>query len=112
MVFFNPTFKPQTETSMRRLETRLQSNVLTRGKWKRKSGYIYQMGNAFCTYLSGDPSANTVGATANLLLIVNEAQDISTFKYDKDIEPTVASANATRPVSYTHLRAHETVLDL
>ncbi|MGD0752155.1 MAG: hypothetical protein ABSA23_12195 [Anaerolineales bacterium] len=101
MVFFNPTFKPQTETSMRRLEARLQSNVLTKGKWKRKSGYIYQMRNAFCTYLSGDPTANTVGATANLLLIVNEAQDISTFKYDKDIEPTVASANATRLFSGT-----------
>ena len=101
MVFFNPTFKPQTETSMRRLEARLQSNVLTRGKWKRKSGYIYQMKNAFCTYLSGDPAANTVGATANLLLVVNEAQDISTFKYDKDIEPTVASANATRLFSGT-----------
>ena len=101
MVFFNPTFKPQTETSMRRMEARLQSNVLTRGKWKRKSGYIYQMKNAFCTYLSGDPTANTVGATANLLLVVNEAQDISTFKYDKDIEPTVASANATRLFSGT-----------
>jgi hypothetical protein len=101
MVFFNPTFKPQTETRMRRLEARLQSNVLTKGKWKRKSGYIYQMRNAFCTYLSGDPTANTVGATANLLLVVNEAQDISTFKYDKDIESTVASANATRLFSGT-----------
>jgi hypothetical protein len=70
MVFFNPTFKPQTETSMRRLEARLQSNVLTKGKWKQKSGYIYQMKNAFCTYLSGDPTANTVGATANLLVVV------------------------------------------
>ena len=36
MVFFNPTFKPQTETSMRRLETRLRTNVLTRGKWKQR----------------------------------------------------------------------------
>jgi hypothetical protein len=110
MVFFNPTFKPQTETSMRRLETRLQSNVLTKGKWKRKSGYIYQMGNAFCTYLSGDPSANTVGGTANLLLVVNEAQDISTFKYDKDIEPMVASANATRLFSGTRW-TNETLLE-
>jgi len=38
IVFFNPTFKPQTETSMRRLETRLDSNILTLGKWKRRSG--------------------------------------------------------------------------
>ncbi len=55
MVFFNPTFKPQTETSMRRLESRLNSNILTLGRWKRRSGYIYQFNNAFCTYLSADP---------------------------------------------------------
>jgi hypothetical protein len=96
MVFMNPTFTPQTETSMRRLETRLVTNGLTRGKWNRKDGYIYTLGKAFCTYMSADPTANIVGATANRLLVVNEAQDISTFKYDKDIEPMVASANATR----------------
>ncbi len=101
MVFFNPTFKPQTETSMRRLETRLRTNVLTRGKWKRKSGYIFNMGNAFCTYMSADPSAHVVSATANLLLIVNEAQDISPFKYDKDLDPMVASTNATKLFSGT-----------
>src|SRR5512140_1241352 len=39
MVFFNPTFKPQTETSMRRLEGRLDTNILTLGRWKRRSGY-------------------------------------------------------------------------
>jgi len=49
MVFFNPTFKPQTETSMRRLESRLNSNILTLGKWKRCSGYIFEINNAFCT---------------------------------------------------------------
>ncbi len=101
MVFFNPTFKPQTETSMRRLETRLRTNVLTRGKWKRLSGYIYTMGQAFCTYMSADPTAHVVSATANLLLLVNEAQDISPFKYDKDLEPMIASSNATRLFSGT-----------
>ena len=45
IVFFNPTFKLQTETSMRRLETRLSSNILMLGKWKRRSGYIYQINN-------------------------------------------------------------------
>jgi hypothetical protein len=101
MVFMNPTFTPQTETSMRRLETRLTTNGLTRGQWNRKDGYIYTIGKAFCTYMSADPAANIVGATANRLLVVNEAQDISTFKYDKDVEPMVASANATRLFSGT-----------
>jgi hypothetical protein len=96
IVFFNPTFKPQTETSMRRLETRLQANILTLGKWKRRSGYIYQINNAFCTYLSADPTAHVVSATANRLLVVNEAQDVGRLKYDKDIDPMAASTNATK----------------
>ena len=95
-VFLNPTLSPQGETSMRRLETRLDMNTLTQGRWKRTHGYIYSIGKAFCTYLSASPSARIVGATANRLLVVNEAQDISPLKYDKEIEPMVASANATR----------------
>jgi len=96
IVFFNPTFKPQTETSMRRLENRLSTNPLTAGRWRRRSGYIFQVGNAYCTYLSADPTAHVVSATANRLLVVNEAQDVGILKYDKDIFPMVASTNATR----------------
>ena len=96
MVFFNPTFKPQTETSMRRLEDRLTSNPLTIGRWRKRSGYIYQVGKAYCTYLSADPSAHVVSATANRLLVVNEAQDVGILKYDKEIFPMVASTHATR----------------
>ena len=53
-----------------------------------------------CTvsYLSGDKNANVVGAVASLLLIVNEAQDITPAKYDKDFAPMVASTNATRVI--------------
>ncbi len=101
MVFFNPTFKPQTETSMRRLESRLKTNILTIGRWKRHSGYIYQLNNAYCTYLSADPTAHVVSATANRLLVVNEAQDVGVFKYDKDIDPMAASSNATKVFSGT-----------
>jgi hypothetical protein len=96
IVFFNPTFKPQTETSMRRLEDRLSANPLTIGRWRKRSGYIFQMGKAYCTYLSADPTAHVVSATANRLLVVNEAQDVGILKYDKDIFPMVASTNATR----------------
>ena len=96
MVFFNPTFKPQTETSMRRLEDRLSANPLTTGRWRKRSGYIFQVGKAYCTYLSADPTAHVVSATANRLLVVNEAQDVGILKYDKDIFPMAASTNATR----------------
>ena len=99
MVFFNPTFKPQTETSMRRLESRLKSNIFTIGRWKRRSGYIYQINNACCTYLSADPTAHVVSATANRLLVVNEAQDVGVHKYDKDIDPMAASGNTTKVFS-------------
>jgi hypothetical protein len=101
MVFFNPTFKPQTETSMRRLETRLAGNPLTWGRWQRRSGYIYQFNQAFCTYLSAEPSAHVVSATANRLLVVNEAQDVAPLKFDKDISPMAASAAATLLLSGT-----------
>ena len=101
MVFINPTFKPQTETSMRRLEARLNSNILSRGKWSRKSGYIYKIGSSYCTYMSADGTSHIVGATANRLLLINEAQDISPFKFDKDIDSMVASTNAAKLFSGT-----------
>jgi len=39
---------------------------------------------------------NVVGATANLALIVNEAQDVRKDVYTKKFEPMAASTNATR----------------
>ncbi len=54
------------------------------------------MDNARIFFLSGDPTSNIVGATANALLEVDEAQDVLTSKYDKDIAPMAASTNATR----------------
>lgn len=54
------------------------------------------MGACTVSFLSGDDSANVVGAVASLLLVINEAQDISPLKYDKDFAPMVASTNATR----------------
>lgn len=101
MVFLNPTFKPQTETSMRRLESRMKSNGVIRGKWSRKSGYIYNIGRSFCTYMSADGTAHIVGATANRLLVVNEAQDVDIFKFEKDVSPMTASTNATKLISGT-----------
>lgn len=81
---------------MRRLERVLNANQLTRGRWSREHGYIYRLGQARLFFLSGQPGANIVGATANLLLEVDEAQDILIERYDKDIAPMAAPANATR----------------
>ena len=93
----SPTFKPQTENAMRRLERVLERNQVTAALgWEKESGYIYRVGRARAIFLSGDPQSNIVGATASTLLEVDEAQDVEIAKYDKDIAPMAASTNATR----------------
>lgn len=96
IIHVEPTYKPQTQTSMARLEARLAANILTRKRWKKRFGYVYQIGQARVVHLSGDEAANVVGGTAGLLLSVNEAQDIGIGKFDKDFLPMAASTNATR----------------
>ncbi len=96
IVKISPTFKPQTLNAMRRLEQVLEKNAMTRGRWEKESGYIYHIEQARIVFLSGSPEANIVGATASLLLEVDEAQDIEIAKFDKEIAPMAASTNATR----------------
>jgi len=96
MIHVEPTYKPQTIIAMRRLTARLNRNPLTRGRWKKEAGYIFTIGAASLHHFSGDPSANVVGATASLLLSVNEAQDVTPEKFDKDFKPMAASTDATR----------------
>lgn len=91
----SPTFKPQTENAMRRLERVLQANVIARRLWKRDAGYIYRVGQARIYFLSAYREANVVGATASTLLECDEAQDVSPAKWDKDFAPMAASTNAT-----------------
>jgi len=96
MVKASPTWKPQTINAMRRLERVLARNLITRNRWVKESGYIYRLDSARIFFLSGSPTANVVGATANTLLECDEAQDISVAKWDKDFGPMAASTNATR----------------
>jgi hypothetical protein len=96
VIHVEPTFKPQTIIAMQRLEKRLSQNILSRNHWRRVAGYQYGIGNARVIHYSGDLSANVVGATASLLLSVNEAQDVNIQKFDKDFNPMAASTNATR----------------
>ncbi len=96
MVKFSPTYQPQSLNAMRRLETALQANWLTRDGWKKSAGNHYRFGSAHLTFLSAAPESNVVGATASTLLQLDEAQDIGIEKYDKQIAPMAASTNATR----------------
>jgi hypothetical protein len=96
IVVANPTYKPQTLNFIVRLENRLKANLLTQSFWKKRSDYMRLIGKATTSLLSGDKDSNVVGATASLLLVINEAQDITPGKFDKDFAPMTASTNATK----------------
>jgi hypothetical protein len=96
LVKISPTWKPQSQNAMRRLQKVLRHHPILKDQWKKDSGYRFTVGLASITFLSGSPEANIVGATASTLLQVDEAQDISQEKYDKEIAPMAASTNATR----------------
>ncbi len=100
IVCAQPTYKPQTLTAMDRLDSRMSSPWFKLVE-KRSAGYIYKFGRARLTYFSADQSAHVVGATANALMVVNEAQDIDPAKFDKDFLPMCSSGNATKLFSGT-----------
>ena len=90
----SPTFKPQTINSILRLTDRLTNRWNAR-EFRRREGYIVELGKARAFFFSAEPSANVVGATASLLLEADEAQDIAQAKWDKDFTPMGASTNVT-----------------
>jgi len=89
-----PTFKPQAINAMMRLERALD-NWVNRGQWKKREGYIFQLGQALITFFSAEPSASAVGASATLMLEGDEAQDIQESEWGRKFEPMMASTNAT-----------------
>ena len=98
IVCAQPTFKPQTVNAMERILTR--GNIFGQ-RLTRKAGYILQLGKARATYYSAERHANQVGATADRLLVMNEAQDIPMDIFDKRFSPMTASGNATKVFSGT-----------
>ena len=85
----------QLATGIERLERRLE-NLLTAGRWLSKSHPVRRgLGLAKVAFFSGHPSGRSEGATANLLLIVNEAQDQVEAVIDRRFIPMRASSNAT-----------------
>jgi hypothetical protein len=85
----------QTTTGVSRLENRLD-NLWTEGRWWHKSKPIRRgLGLAQCAFFSGHPQARAEGATANLLLIINEAQDCDEATIERRFTPMRASTNAT-----------------
>jgi hypothetical protein len=95
IVSVSPTFKQQTTNNMDKVRQSLDACVGTRGRWK-SSGSIFRFHRSVLTFFSAHSSANVVGATADLFLSVDEAQDVDIAKFDRDFDPMTASTNATR----------------
>lgn len=91
-----PTWKPQIVNSKRRFEARARQakQRLSFLNFRGTQGYIIECGNASIQFLSAGPQADVVGATASIMLEVDEAQDVNAAKYDKDFAPMRASTGA------------------
>ncbi|PWH15546.1 MAG: hypothetical protein DDG58_10965 [Ardenticatenia bacterium] len=63
--------------------------------WSKSDPPRIGIGTASCTFFSGHPKARCEGATANLLLIINEAQDQDEAIVERRFTPMRASTNAT-----------------
>jgi len=95
IIKISPTLKPQAQTCMRLFEQVARRNQLVTSIWKKEGSNSYCVGGARITFLSAAPGSNIVGATASGLLEVDEAQQVSIEKYDRDIAPMSASTCAT-----------------
>jgi hypothetical protein len=89
-----PTFRPQARISMRRLESVLERGW-SAGRWRAVDGHRLRLGKAEAAFMSAAEGASVVGATADILLEIDEAQDVSEQRYDRDFRPMGATANVT-----------------
>lgn len=94
LVKASPTYRPQTLNSKLRLRDCLD-NAWNRDRLRCDEGYIVRLGHCRALFFSAHPSANVVGATANVLLECDEAQDVDEDKWNKDFAPMGAAHNVT-----------------
>jgi hypothetical protein len=93
-----PTFEPQARISLDRLWSRIVDAGLN--AWAvKENGNSVRLGRARQLFLSAEPASNVVGHTADLLLEIDEAQDVSPDKFDKEFAP-IAAARAATTVFY------------
>ena len=89
-----PTFRPQLITSKQRLQRELAA-PFSSGRWRGEHGYALRLGNARILFFSADRASNVVGATADILLEIDEAQDVEEEKYLREFRPMASTTNAT-----------------
>lgn len=107
-----PTFKPQIVNSKLRLELRSRQAMdrLPELAFRSTMGYMVRCRNAGISFLSADPKASVVGATASLLLEVDEAQDVLPSVYNKNFAP-MRSSTAAPVVAYGTTWTDDTLLE-
>jgi len=88
-----PTFRPQALTSLLRLRSVLDGAPLPPARIEL--GHRLCCGRASIAFYSAAPGASVVGATADILLEADEAQDIDEERWQKDFRPMAASTAAT-----------------
>ncbi|GCE21623.1 hypothetical protein [Dictyobacter kobayashii] len=98
-----PTYKPQIVNSRMRLLSMLEAPMLRERVWK-SFGYIIGLApepeavaaqsGPRILFFSAGPESSIVGATASLLLEIDEAQDVQLEKYDVELKPMAATNNA------------------
>lgn len=113
-----PTWRPQIINSRIRLLSMLDNPTTRDRVWK---SFSYRVGLAPsaeqrtaqsgpCVFLfSASPDASVVGATASLLLEIDEAQDVAIEKFNRDLRPMASTTNATT-VLYGTAWSDETLL--
>jgi hypothetical protein len=113
-----PTFVPQITNSRLRLLSMLDNDFTRDRIWKSYGHMIglapsakearNQKGPRIAFYSTQEES-NVVGATASLLLEIDEAQDVSPSKFSKDFRPMASTTNATT-ILYGTAWAEDTLL--
>lgn len=90
-----PSLVPQGQISKQRLMDRLEDARPLISEL-HEEGPVVRVGRASVRYMSASETAQTRGATASLLLVANEAQDIDPDVWDARFEPMTASTNAPK----------------
>lgn len=120
-----PTFTPQSINSRLRLLSLLDT-PLTRERTWQSHGHIIGLApqadpalvrahaGPRVMFFSAAPESNVVGATADLLLEIDEAQDVAPEKFDRDFRPMASTTNATQSIFHplhptTDLPSHRTL---
>jgi hypothetical protein len=101
-----PTFNPQIINSRRRLLAMLENSYCEKRVWtsyaqiglapSADSRQVKRHVGPSAIFYSADPDSNVVGATASLLLEIDEAQDIDPEKFDRDFRPMAATSKPTQ----------------